>query len=116
MAAEQDSAGDASGASYAAATVADNEKGENQMRYHEREKANAHARFARSIPTDTEQPTGGDVHPFTFPRSASSFLLGIVLSTLFWWFSAYQTQVPCPEPKLLLPPSSTPTAAQRGDA
>lgn len=53
-------------------------------------------RFARPPRAKTG---GAHCFPSAPPRSALTFALGALLATFFWWFNAYQTQVPeCPDP------------------
>lgn len=76
------------------------------MEYRNRQNRNANAhdlRFARPEPTSDERPTGRENVSPLLSRSATLFLVGLVVGTLFAWFNDYQTQVPCPPTKYVLP-------------
>lgn len=73
------------------------------MTYHERRKENPRNQFAPSDHFRAAQPVQVEDPPLPWLEPAPYFVIGIVLATLFWWLADYQTQVPCPEPQLLLP-------------
>lgn len=82
------------------------------MTYHDRRKENTRDQFARGDHFRNAQPVGAEVPPFPPLRPATFLVIGLVVATIFWWFADYQTQVPCPEPQLLLPSGATMPAAE----
>lgn len=82
------------------------------MTYHERRKENPRKQFAPSDHFRAAQPDGVEVPPLPRPRPATYLVIGAVIATLFWWLADYQTQVPCPEPQLLLPSGAVVDASE----